>query len=356
MKVAPIIRAIRSAGIPAEPVLVHTGQHYDYQMSETFFRQLELPPPAASLNVGSGTHATQTAQVMLKYDAMIAQDRPNVVLVVGDVNSTLACALVAAKEQIPLVHVEAGLRSGDRSMPEEINRIVTDRLADRLYVTEPSGVENLRLEGVEASRIKHVGNVMIDNLLWALDRVPSVEDTLAKIGAPFERSVGYGLVTLHRPSNVDSRVVLSGILEELARLAIDLPLVFPVHPRTRKVLNEAVSETTLLDAGIHLVDPLGYFEMVGLLRGARMVLTDSGGLQEETTALGIPCLTLRNNTERPITIDEGTNRLVGNKPDRIRAAIRDVMASVISMAPRCPQLWDGKASVRIVDDIHDWVK
>jgi UDP-N-acetylglucosamine 2-epimerase (non-hydrolysing) len=340
MKIAPLMWEIKQrAGIDA--YLVHTGQHYDERMSRLFFDELRIPRPEIDLGVGSGTHACQTADVMRRFEPVLIQGAPDAVLVVGDVNSTLACALTAVKMGIPVAHVEAGLRSFDRTMPEEINRILTDSISRWLFVTEPSGVENLRREGVPDDRIFLVGNVMIDTLLACreLSRRSSILEDLQLADCPF------GVLTLHRPANVDDRIVFGGILSAINRIQRELPIVFPVHPRTRKAL-----EAHDLGAMPRLIvtEPLGYLDFTRLMAKARLVLTDSGGIQEETTVLGVPCLTLRNNTERPITIERGTNHLVGLEPERIVSAARGVLARIPGTWS-VPELWDGRAAARVVD-------
>jgi len=334
MKVAPVVRALEDRGVRV--TLVHTGQHYDPVMSDVFFAELGLRAPDVHLGVGSGSHATQTGQVMMALEPVVGDLVPDVVVVVGDVNSTMAAALVAAKAGVRVAHVEAGLRSGDWSMPEEINRVVTDRVSDVLLAPSPDAVANLRAEGIAAERIHLVGNVMVDTLLAHLDRALA-GDPFARLGV---QPGGYGLVTLHRPANVDDPVVLGGILDALGRLAAELPLLFPVHPRTRRLLDQLG-----LPPGIWTTGPLGYLDFVALEARARLVLTDSGGVQEETTVLGVPCLTLRDNTERPITLTEGTNALVGRDPDRILAEGRRVLRRGVE--PRRPALWDGHAAERI---------
>ena len=340
MKVAPLMWEIAGReGVEAR--LVHTGQHYDRRMSELFFEELRIPRPDADLGVGSGSHAMQTAEVMKRFEPVVLEGRPDAVVVVGDVNSTLACALTAVKLGVPVAHVEAGLRSFDRSMPEEINRVLTDAISRWLLVSEPSGVENLRREGVADERVSLVGNVMIDTLLACreLSRRSPILDQLGLSGRAF------GVLTLHRPANVDDPAVLAGLLRAIERLQRDLPIVFPVHPRTAKAL-EAHDLRSL--PGLRPIEPLGYLDFLRLVSEARLVLTDSGGLQEETTVLGIPCLTLRENTERPITVERGTNTLVGLDPDRIVAAGLEALARPAGPRP-APELWDGRAAVRIVD-------
>lgn len=344
MKIAPLLEEMRRR--PAvEPVLVHTGQHYDARLSDRFLEQLGIPAPDFHLGVGSGSHAVQTAQVMVALEKVLEEVRPDLVLVVGDVNSTLAAALVAAKCRIPLAHVEAGLRSYDRTMPEETNRIVTDVLSDYLFTTERAAGENLRREGIAEERIFFVGNVMIDTLLRHRSRAEALRMPERFGVAPG----GYALLTLHRPSNVDDPEVLAGYVGVLERLGEALPVLFPVHPRTRGALERSgLWERASRLSNVRLVEPQGYLEFLGLTARARLVLTDSGGVQEETTALGVPCLTVRENTERPITISEGTNELVGTRPERIlEAACRVLERGAAS--PRRPELWDGRTAMRIMD-------
>ncbi|MGB5201146.1 MAG: UDP-N-acetylglucosamine 2-epimerase (non-hydrolyzing) [Sedimenticolaceae bacterium] len=354
MKIAPLMRAFRSAPERFDARLVHTGQHYDEAMKDAFFRQLRIPEPDVDLGVGSGTHAVQTAEIMRRFEPVLDQLGPDIVLVVGDVNSTIACALVATKKDIAVVHVEAGLRSGDRRMPEEINRVLTDQISDLLFTTEAEGANNLLHEGVASEKIHFVGNVMIDTLLANRGHAVPAEETLAKIPA-FKRDVsGFGVLTLHRPSNVDDPAVLKRLLESLTQIAQRLPLVFPIHPRTRARVEIAGLAPLLDSPRIGLVEPLGYLQLLGLMAEARLVLTDSGGLQEETTALGVPCITLRENTERPITVEQGTNTVVGTDPIKIRACFDDVMANG-GKAGRIPELWDGRAAERIAQVISDWM-
>jgi UDP-N-acetylglucosamine 2-epimerase (non-hydrolysing) len=358
MKMAPLLRAFAAHSPPVPAVLIHTGQHYDQVMSKQLFVDLGLPVPLLNLEVGSASHAVQTAEIMRRFEPVLDAYLPACVVVVGDVNSTLACTLVAAKRGVPVVHVEAGLRSFDRSMPEEVNRLLTDQLADRLYITERSAAGNLSREGIPPERIAFVGNLMIDSLVAGKAHARDPAATLRALGHREELvrgASGYGVVTLHRPSNVDTPTTLRGILSTLAGVAERLPLVFAVHPRTRSNIQRFCLESLVDPTRVALLPPQGYLEMLGLLAGAAVVLTDSGGLQEETTALGVPCLTLRSSTERPITIDEGTNILVGTDRAAIDAAIADVLAGR-SKRGRIPELWDGRAAERIADDLWQWLQ
>ncbi len=345
MKIAPILRAF-AADARFAAKLVHTGQHYDAKLSKIFFEELKIPRPDVELEVGSGSHAQQTAEIMKRFEPVVIAEQPDAVLVVGDVNSTVGCALVTSKlSPRPLViHVEAGLRSRDHGMPEEINRLVTDALSDYLFVSEPDGMVNLAREGVGADRAFFVGNVMIDTMLAARERAMQ-STVLADLGLVEQR---YGLVTLHRPSNVDDVAALTNLLGTLSGIAAELPLVFPVHPRTRKRIADA---NIALGKGWSLIEPLGYLDFMRLTASARVVLTDSGGIQEETTVLGVPCITLRENTERPITCAEGTNQLAGVTREAILAAYAKI--DQVRAAARIPQLWDGKAAERIVAILGD---
>jgi UDP-N-acetylglucosamine 2-epimerase (non-hydrolysing) len=342
MKVKPVFEALERRGVEVE--LVHTGQHYDPLMNEVFFEDLGLPRPDHSLGVGSGSHAEQTAKVMLGLEPLLAEMRPDVVIVVGDVNSTAAAALVTAKSGVLLAHVEAGLRSRDWRMPEEVNRVVTDRLSDYLLAPSPDAVENLRAEGFRADQIHLVGNVMVDTLLSCVERARD-RSVVHDLGLS-ER--GYGLVTLHRPENVDDPRVLAGLLDTLGQIATELPLVLPAHPRLLQRLRGVE-----LNSGIRVIDPLGYLDCIALESRARLVATDSGGIQEETTVLGVPCLTLRETTERPITVSEGTNIVVGRDPRRILEGARRAMSGDVPV--RRPELWDGHAGERIADVLVDGV-
>ena len=343
MKAAPVLAALARRGAPT--LLVHTGQHFDERMSGVFFEELGLPRPDAYLGVGAGTHAEQTGRVMIALEQALSElsPRPSAVVVPGDVNSTVAAALVASKLGIPVAHLEAGLRSFDRTMPEELNRVVTDHLSDLLLTPSPDADENLRAEGIPAARIARIGNVMIDTLLANLSRARAARVPERMGLAPG----GYAVVTLHRPSNVDDPAVLARLLGALARIGRSLPVVFPVHPRTRARLS---GEAAAHAAALRLEEPLGYREFLSLTSAARLVLTDSGGLQEETTALGIPCLTLRENTERPITVEEGTNEVVGTDPARIVAAAERILAGGTKRGRR-PEGWDGAAGERAADAI-----
>ena len=342
MKIAPIFHAAGEVD-GLECLIVHTGQHYDYEMSQAFFDDLELPRPDFFLDAGSGSHAVQTAKVMVAFEEVCREQRPDLVMVVGDVNSTLACSVVAKKMLIGVAHVEAGLRSRDMAMPEEINRMVTDAVSDYFFVTEPSGVDNLLQEGKPREKVHLVGHVMIDNLLRQVELLDARgADGFAS--ADLKKSLGkYLFLTLHRPSNVDDREALAGIAAALNEIAGRLPIVFPVHPRTRKMIDQYGLR---LAADVHQLPPLGFRESLFWWREAEMVLTDSGGLQEETTALRVPCITLRQNTERPITVELGSNILAGNRTADILAAYRRVRADG-GPAGRIPPLWDGKAAERI---------
>ena len=342
MKIAPLMRAYRQHP-SIQPLLVHTGQHYDERMSDLFFRQLEIPQPDLNLEVGSGSHAKQTAEIMTRFEQVALEHKPDWVLVVGDVNSTIACALVAAKLGIKIAHVEAGLRSFDRAMPEEINRVLTDAISDLLFVSEPSGVENLRKEGVADARVHFVGNVMIDTL--KSQRAKAEQSTiLNELGLAHG---GYNVVTLHRPSNVDDPVVFGRILDAFVEIERDLPIVFPMHPRTRGNLTKLGFEARIQAMkNFRIIEPLGYLDFLKLTANAACVLTDSGGIQEETTILGVGCLTLRENTERPATVTHGTNQIVGTDTQTIIAAYRTARARKPGEG-HVPEKWDGAAAERI---------
>jgi UDP-N-acetylglucosamine 2-epimerase (non-hydrolysing) len=350
MKLAPVVRALTANG-GTRFRIVHTGQHYDAAMNDVFFRELGIPEPDVHLDVGSGSHGAQTARIIERYESHLLERRPSGTVVFGDVNSTVACALAAVKLQVPVAHVEAGLRSFDRSMPEEINRILTDAVTDLLLVSEPSGVTNLRREGVDDSKIRLVGNVMIDTLLSQLDSARA-RSTASRLGLQGRR---YGFVTLHRPSNVDDPHTLEMLLRLLHELAAEMPLVFAVHPRTVAAA-QRMGFGTLVAPGqpqFICLGPQPYLDSLSLVSGASVVLTDSGGLQEETSVLGVPCLTLRENTERPVTVTMGTSRLVGNSPSRIRAAFNDVLEGRWQSGQPIP-MWDGKAAMRIASELVAW--
>jgi len=357
MKMAPILRAF-SNNKPAIPtLLVHTGQHYDRDMNDKLFEDLRLPHPDINLEVGSGTHAVQTAEVMRRFEPVLDEKKPSCVLVVGDVNSTLACTLVAVKKGIPVVHVEAGLRSYDRAMPEEINRILTDQIADLLYTTERSATANLTREGISEERVRFVGNVMIDSLLNSREKARNPQETLRDNGfapASISGPQGYGVVTMHRPSNVDESEVLRSLLTVLREISESLPLVFALHPRTKGNIERFGLGHLINTPQMIMLPPQGYLEILGLMADARIVLTDSGGLQEETTALGVPCLTMRENTERPITVEQGTNTMVGRDVEAIRWHTKETLAGR-GKSGRVPELWDGHAAERIASDIAGWL-
>ena len=357
MKMAPLVRAIGDLpGLP-DVVLVHTGQHYDVAMNERLFADLELPSPNINLEVGSATHAVQTAEIMRRFEPVLDDIRPSCIIVVGDVNSTLACSLVATKKGIPVVHVEAGLRSFDRAMPEEINRILTDQIADLLFTTERAAADNLTREGITRERIRFVGNVMIDSLLFHRNRAVDPAATLARAGiaADFQGGTeGFGVVTLHRPSNVDAPPALREALSLLRDVAARIPLIWPVHPRAKANIDRFGLTPLLANVRIALLPPQGYLEMLGLLAHARLVLTDSGGIQEETTALAVPCLTMRDNTERPITVDQGTNTLVGRSSQLALECVDDVIRTG-GKRGRTPELWDGRAAERIAVELRGWL-
>lgn len=363
MKVAPIMEAFNAynsdpaTGVPVRQMLVHTGQHYDRVMSELFFEQLDMPRPDINLNIGSGPHGQQTGRIMEAFEHTLLHERPDLVLVVGDVNSTMACAIDAKKLGIPVAHVEAGLRSGDMSMPEEINRRLTDAIADLLFTTDRIANTALRREGVAEEKIHFVGNVMIDSLLK--HRAKALQQpTLQRLGLVDANGgrQAYALITLHRPGNVDTAKTLREIVQALLALGRDMPVIFPVHPRSRLRLREFGLEAQLTERnGIVLLEPQGYLDFVNLMANSSLILTDSGGIQEESTILRIPCLTLRPNTERPITVEEGTNRLVGNHHDQIMAAIA-AARQMESADLRQPELWDGRAAARVVRVLVDWLQ
>jgi len=354
MKVAPVMESLtltaKGRGTALEQILVHTGQHYDHAMSELFFEELGLPRPDVNLNVGSGAHGAQTGRIMERFEAVLNERRPDLVVVVGDVNSTLACAIDATKSGIPVAHVEAGLRSFDRSMPEEINRLATDAICDLLLVTDRFAMENLRREGAKPEAIHFVGNVMIDTLMKHRERAMALP-VLERFGLRAPRP--YALVTLHRPANVDQPEVLRGIGEALAELGRDMPIIFPIHPRTRARIERHQLDQLFSEAnGIRRCEPVGYLEFLNLMANAHVILTDSGGIQEESTILKVPCLTLRPNTERPVTITEGCNRLVS--PDR--RSIAAALAAIGGENPSAPPLWDGHAGQRVAQVLLDYLE
>jgi len=357
MKMAPLVRAFGARHELPRVVLIHTGQHYDDAMNARLFEDLALPRPDINLDAGSGTQAVQTAEIMRRFEPVVAELAPSCVIVVGDVNSTLACSLVAAKRQIAVVHVEAGLRSFDRTMPEEINRLLTDQLADLLFITERSAAGNLAREGIGAERIRFVGNVMIDSLLHHRQHAVPPAETLARASADADFLAGgpdFGVVTLHRPSNVDDAQAFKEAILLLRDVSRRLPLIWPMHPRAQGNLERFGLTPLLAGARILLLPPQGYLEMLGLLADASVVLTDSGGIQEETTALGVACLTMRDNTERPVTVEQGTNTLVG----RSRSHALDCVDQILRGAGkrgRVPELWDGHAAERIADDVSAWL-
>ncbi|HSH30486.1 MAG TPA: UDP-N-acetylglucosamine 2-epimerase (non-hydrolyzing) [Thiohalobacter sp.] len=355
MKIAPLMAAFRSGAQPLTATLVHTGQHYDAAMKTAFFDQLGIPEPDIDLGVGSGSHSQQTAEIMRRFEPVLEAEAPDAVLVVGDVNSTIACALVAAKQGVAVIHVEAGLRSYDRGMPEEINRVLTDQLSELLFLTEASARDNLRREGIADERIHFVGNVMIDTLMAQQARAVPAAQTLTGVGGAglLEDARGYAVLTLHRPSNVDEPAVFKRLLGVLREISEAIPIVFPMHPRTRARARDMGLMELLDSPDILILEPLGYLELLGLMAKARLVLTDSGGLQEETTALGVPCITLRENTERPITVSQGTNTIVGTDVARIRTVVEETLATG-GKRGRVPELWDGQAAPRIKQVILDW--
>ena len=343
MKIAPVIQEMGKFP-ELRPILVHTGQHYDFEMSQVFFQDLDLPKPDVYLAVGSDTHAVQTAKVMIAFDKALESEKPDLVMVVGDVNSTLACALVASKVGVPVAHVEAGLRSFDRSMPEEINRLLTDQISDLLFVTSPEAVDNLVNEGIAKEKIHLVGNVMIDSLCRCQEKALK-SDARKRLGLNGEP---YALLTLHRPSNVDDPQKLRELLQAIQEVSRSVRIVFSVHPRTAERIRALGDFTPSVSKGLVLIEPLGNVEFLSLLLGATFVMTDSGGLQEETTYLGIPCLTLRENTERPVTVSIGTNSIVGTNPEQIVAGARNILFGERKHA-EIPPLWDGHAAERIVE-------
>ncbi|MBL8182757.1 MAG: UDP-N-acetylglucosamine 2-epimerase (non-hydrolyzing) [Blastocatellia bacterium] len=348
MKIAPIYAEMRRRGDEFAPMIVHTGQHYG-AMSDSFFSDLGIPQPDFNLGVGSGSHAVQTAGMMTEFEPVVIREKPDWVVVVGDVNSTIACALVAVKLGVKVAHVEAGLRSRDRAMPEEINRILTDSISDLLLTTSQDADVNLAAEGIPAEKIRFVGNVMIDSLLEHL-KVAATSNIRETVGVVEGE---YAVCTLHRPSNVDNETTFTGIIDAICDVSQQLPIIFPVHPRTRAKIDEFGLTHKIASSKIRLIEPLGYIDFMRLYSGARLVLTDSGGLQEETTVLGIPCLTLRENTERPVTITMGTNVLVGTDPKKIRITANEALSDRAKPEAKVPPLWDGKAAGRICDVLSE---
>lgn len=379
IKISPLVRAIQAYNEASvannnsthiKPILVHTGQHYDDNMSDAFFRDLKIPAPDIHMGIGSGSHAEQTGHVMISFEKILLGEKPDLVVVVGDVNSTMACTLAAAKLHIRVAHIEAGLRSFDRNMPEEINRRVTDALADCLFTPSPDGDGNLLREGCSKDKIFLVGNIMVDSLLFHLEKAKQM-DTLNRLGLKNNEAndtnyIPYALLTLHRPANVDNLQTFSRILEGLRKIAVEIPIIFPIHPRTMKqiamfglskhfnffdqsvVPQAPYFENEGIKGKIHCLEPLGYLDFLNLVANARFVLTDSGGIQEETTALNVPCITIRDNTERPITVTEGTNVLVGHDPDKMFVEAKKVLDGQ-ERHGKCPALWDGKTAERIVE-------
>jgi UDP-N-acetylglucosamine 2-epimerase (non-hydrolysing) len=357
MKIAPIIRALNSQQTALEPYLVHTGQHYGADMKTSFFDQLNIPEPDVDLNVGSASHAIQTAEIMKRFEPVLDKNDYDAVLVVGDVNSTIACGLVAVKKNIPLIHVEAGLRCYDKTMPEEINRVLTDQISDLLFTTERSARDNLVKEGIKESAIHFVGNVMVDTLFANVERAVSYKQTLTNVSNEVANQINegeYSVLTLHRPATVDHPDLLKQTLQTIVQVSERTPVVFPVHPRTAKQI-EIHGLSDLLNSGNIISMPaLGYLEILGLMKSAKFVMTDSGGLQEETTALGVPCLTLRPSTERPITVTEGTNTIVDIDPVQILSGVDDILLSG-GKSGRIPEYWDGHAAERIITILDQWI-
>ena len=351
MKIAPIMAELNKPESKFDAYLVHTGQHYDAEMKHSFFDQLGIPEPDVDLGVGSGSHAVQTAEVMKRFEPVLDEQKPVAILVVGDVNSTIACALVAVKKDIPVIHVEAGLRSYDRKMPEEINRVLTDQISDLMFTTERSAADNLAKEGIELEKVHFVGNVMIDTLLNNVKKSVPIENLAGKaanLSGILSSKNGFALLTMHRPSNVDQKSVLERLLAVIREISEELPIIFPVHPRTAKKIEEFGLAHLLDTPAICRIGPLSYLELLGVMSKATLVLTDSGGIQEETTALGVPCITLRENTERPITAVEGTNTIVGTDVAKIRRVVTETLEHG-GKTGRIPEFWDGRAAERIVE-------
>ncbi|MCP3850248.1 MAG: UDP-N-acetylglucosamine 2-epimerase (non-hydrolyzing) [Gammaproteobacteria bacterium] len=355
MKIAPVIDAFKRLTPEVKILLVHTGQHYDENMKTQFFEQLGIPEPDIDLGVGSGSHAIQTAEVMKHFEPILDKETPDAIIVVGDVNSTISCALVAAKKGVKVVHIEAGLRSYDRQMPEEINRVLTDQISDRLYLTEKSAEQNLALEGIPKERTFFAGNVMIDTLKKNAKKAMHFSETLKlyDIKASLQEKK-YTLVTLHRPSNVDEKIILESLLKTIVETSHTIPVIFPLHPRTKSKISEFNLNQYIESENIHILPPLGYMQLVGTMSNAKVVMTDSGGIQEETTVLGVPCITLRENTERPITVEQGTNTIVGIDTDLILKTFHNIIVNGGKVGKE-PELWDGHAAERIVKDIINWL-
>ncbi len=359
MKIAPIIEAFKQHTPDISTILLHTGQHYDHAMKTLLFDQLGIPVPDIDLEVRGGSHAQQTANIMLKFEPVLAEHKPDALLVVGDVNSTIACALVAIKMHIPVIHVEAGLRSRDIAMPEEVNRLLTDQISQLLFTTERLGDENLQAEGIGKDRISFAGNVMIDTLLKNKEIAPSLAESLSINGisdampAIADKNGKFAFLTLHRPSNVDHKETLQQLLGAITKIANEIPIIFAVHPRTKGNLDKFGLSDVLAHKNIFTTPPVGYLDSITFMANACVVLTDSGGIQEETTALGVPCLTMRENTERWITVTEGTNTIVGTDPDKLLSEFKNIMDGK-GKAGRRPELWDGEASVRIAQYIQRW--
>lgn len=356
MKIAPLMRVIKQQQTRINPFLVHTGQHYGADMKSSFFDQLDIPEPDIDLEVGSASHAVQTAEIMKRFESVLDQSVYDAVVVVGDVNSTIACGLVSVKKHIPLVHVESGLRCYDRGMPEEINRVLTDQISDVLFTTERSAHENLAQEGIDAQKIHFVGNVMVDTLLSNIELSIPFDQTVKKFTNTecLIHEKDFAVLTLHRPATVDNPARLKDIIQTIINVSSDIPVVFPVHPRTDKQIKEHKLEALFNTSNVIRLPALGYLEILGILKSARFVMTDSGGLQEETTALGIPCLTLRPSTERPITVSEGTNTIVNLDADKIYSAVKDILLTG-GKSGRIPEYWDGCAAERIVSILDQWL-
>lgn len=349
IKIAPVQNAFQPYKDKVRHLICHTGQHFDKNMSDVFFKELNMPEPDYNLGISGGSHAVQTAQIMIEFEKVLEKEKPDLVIVPGDVNSTLAASLVASKLGIPVAHVESGLRSFDRGMPEEINRILTDVIADLLFVSEPSGLKNLSHEGIDEKHVFLVGNVMIDSLVNYLPLIDKID-----IAKSFNLKPGnYTLVTLHRPSNVDEMDKLKDYLDILNRVAAIQPVIFPVHPRTRASIQKFGLDRHL-DPSLHIIDPVGYIDFIALIKNASLIITDSGGIQEESTFLGVQCITCRENTERPVTVEIGTNHLVGTDPSAIYSKTAEILGGKIKKG-RVPDLWDGKTSERIVRVINEWL-